>query len=91
MIFKKILNFFDKSEPFYPKYGNLYKLKNEALPFRYIFVRDDDRKGIHRFKLHKLKEYVFYNLDEVEREANSDEIRIYNIIKNHVNKVAENS
>lgn len=88
MIFKKILNFLDKSESFSPKYGGLYKLKNEALPFRYVFVRDDDRKGIHRFKHHQLKEYVFYNFDKVEREANSDEIKIYNKIKDYINEVA---
>lgn len=88
MIFKKILNFLDKSEQILPKYGKLYKLKNEPLPFRYIFVKDDDRKGIHRFKHHQLKEYVFYNFDEVEREANPEEIRMYNTIKDHINELA---
>ena len=88
MIFKKILNFLDKSESFLPKYGNLYKIKNETLPFRYIFVRDDDRKGIHRFKHHQLKEYIFYNFDEVEREANPEEVRVYNIIKDHINELS---
>lgn len=88
MIFKKILNFLDKSESLSLKYGKLYKIKNEALPFRYIFVRDDDRKGIHRFKHHQLKEYIFYNFDEVEREANPEEVRIYNIIKDHINELS---
>lgn len=88
MIFKKILDFFDKSEALSLKYGNLYKIKNEALPFRYVFVRDDDRKGIHRFKHHQLKEYIFYNFDQIEREANPEEIRIYNIIKDHIDELA---
>lgn len=88
MIFKKILNFFDKSEPLSPKYGDLYKIKNESLPFRYIFAKDDDRKGIHRFKHHQLKEYIFYNFDEVEREANPEEVRVYNIIKDYINELA---
>jgi hypothetical protein len=88
MIFKKILNFLDKSEQFSLKYGTLYKLKNEPLPFRYIFVYGDDKKGIHRFKHHQLKEYIFYNFSEVEREANPEEVRLYNIIKDYINEVA---
>lgn len=88
MIFKKILNFLDKTEPIPPKYGKLYKIKNEPLPFRYIFVNGDDKKGIHRFKHHQLKEYIFYNFNEVEREANSDEVRIYNIIKDYIDELA---
>lgn len=88
MILKKILNFFDKSEQLCPKYGSLYKLKNEPLPFRYIFVYGDDKKGIHRFKHHQLKEYIFYNFDEVEREASPKEIRLYNIIKDYIDELA---
>jgi hypothetical protein len=88
MIFKKILNFLDKSEQLYPKYGTLYKLKNESLPFRYIFVYGDNKKGIHRFKHHQLKEYVFYDFSQVEREANPEEIRLYNILKDHINEIA---
>jgi hypothetical protein len=88
MILKKILNFLDKSEQLYPKYGNLYKIKNEPLPFRYIYVYGDDKKGIHRFKHHQLKEYVFYNFDEVEREVNPEESRLYNIIKDYIDELA---
>ncbi|NBP01036.1 MAG: hypothetical protein EBU90_13045 [Proteobacteria bacterium] len=88
MIFKKILYFLDKSEQSLPKYGNLYKLKNEPLPFRYIFVYGDDKKGIHRFKHHQLKEYVFYDFSQVEREANLEEVRIYNIVKDYINELA---
>jgi len=88
MIFKKILNFLDKTEQSFPKYGKLYKIKNEPLPFRYIFVSGDDKKGIHRFKHHQLKEYIFYNFDEVEREANPEESRLYNIIKDYIDELA---
>ena len=88
MIFKKILNFLDKSEQVNPKYGSLYKLKNEPLPFRYIYVYGDDKKGLHRFKHHQLKEYIFHDLSEVEREANQEEIRLYNIIKDYINELA---
>jgi len=51
MIFKKILQFFDKEEVIMPdgidpdtlpQYGRLYKLENEPLPFRYVFVKGDD-------------------------------------------------
>lgn len=92
MIFKKILDFIDgvfiENKSFEPAYGKLYKLKNETLPFRYIYRNGDKLKGIHRFKHHHLKEYVFYHLNEIEREANKKEIRIYNLIKNHINEVA---
>lgn len=101
MIFKKILKFFDKSKTedlifpqdidpdTLPQYGKLYKLKNESLPFRYIFVRGDDIKGIHRFKHHQLKEYIFYDFDPVEREANEEEIKVYIKIRGHINEVAK--
>jgi len=92
MIFKKILDFVDVNFLSKQKinfiYGKLYKLKNEALPFRYIHRNGDKEKGLYRFKHHYLKEYVFYNLNEVEREANRKEIRIYNLIKEHINEVA---
>jgi len=98
MIFKKILQFFDKEEVIMPdgidsdtlpQYGRLYKLENEPLVFRYIYKEGDDRKGIHRFKHHQLKEYVFSDFVPVEREANQEEIRIYNKIKDHVNELAK--
>lgn len=88
MIFKKILNFFDKSEPLSLKYGNLYKLKDEELPFRYVFNREDGKKNLYRFKHHQLKEYIFSDLSSVERKANPEEVRVYNIIKDHVNELA---
>jgi len=97
MIFKKILQFFDKEEVIMPdgidpdtlpQYGRLYKLENEPLPFRYVFVKGDDEKGIHRFKHHQLKEYIFYDFVPVEREANKEEIRLYNIIKDYINELA---
>lgn len=97
MIFKKILEFLDKEEVIMPdgidpetlpQYGKLYKLKNENLPFRYVYRRGDDQKGVHRFKHHQLKEYVFNDFGPVEREANNNEIRIYNLIKDHINDIA---
>lgn len=101
MIFKKILQFFDKSktqdlifpkdidEETLPKYGKLYKLENESLPFRYIYRKGDEGKGIFRFKHHHLKEYIFYDFSQVEREADKREIRLYNLIKDHINEVAK--
>lgn len=92
MIFKKILDFINGnfliSKKKAPTHGKLYKLRNEALPFRYINRKGDKEKGLHRFKHHYLKEYVFYNFDEIEREANKKELRIYNLIKDHINEVA---
>lgn len=70
------------------KYGSLYKLKNESLAFRYIFKSEDDLKKIYRFKHHQLKEYTFKDLSLVEREANKEEIRIYNLIKTHINEIS---
>lgn len=100
MILKKILQFLDKSskqdlifpenidEQTLPKCGRLYKLQNESLPFRYIYRKGDDQKGIFRFKHHHLKEYVFYDFSQVEREANEKEIKLYNLIKDHIDEVA---
>lgn len=87
----KALNFFRKNRLVSTEleYGNLYKIKNEPLPFRYIYRRGDKEKKIHRFKHHSLKEYVFYNTEEVERPANRKERRLYNIIKNHIDNVAK--
>lgn len=97
MIFKKILNFFDKEEvampdgidpDTLPQYGRLYKLENESLAFRYVYCRGDDEKGIHRFKHHQLKEYIFYDFSPVEREATKEEVKIYNKIKDYINDLA---
>jgi hypothetical protein len=92
----KILNFIDKvfpEEQTQPVLGTLYKIKGEELPFRYIRFANDPypNKGIYHFKHHQLKEYKFTNLNKVEREANEEEVRIYNLIKEHVNEVAENN
>jgi len=93
----KILNFIDSifptQEPIKLKLGTLYKIKGEDLPFRYIeysnLINTDNGKLYH-FKHHQLKQYTFSSLDRVEREANIDEIRIYNLIKNHVNSISKN-
>jgi len=92
----KILNFIDgifPQEQLQPVLGTLYKIKGEELPFRYIRFANDSypNKGIYHFKHHQLKEYKFTNLDKVEREANKEEVRLYNLIKKHVNEVADNN
>lgn len=92
----KILNFIDgvfEEQKDQPVLGTLYKIKGEELPFRYIRFANDSypNKGIYHFKHHQLKEYKFTNLDKIEREANKEEVRIYNLIKEHVNEVAENN
>ena len=97
MIFKKILEFFDKEEIIMPdgidpdtlpQYGRLYKIENESLAFRYVYCRGDNKKGIHRFKHHQLKEYILNDFGAIEREANQEEIRIYNLLKDHVDDIA---
>lgn len=97
MVFKKILQFFDREEVVmpdgidpdaFPRYGRLYKLENEDLPFRYVYCRGDEAKGIHRFKHHQLKEYTLYDFVSIEREANEQEIKLYNKIKEHINDIA---
>jgi hypothetical protein len=91
----KILNFIDgifEEQKEQPLLGTLYKIKNEALPFRYMKFTNDifSNKPVYHFKHHQLKEYKFNDLSKVERKANLEEIRIYNLIKDHVNEVAEN-
>lgn len=93
---KKILEFIDgvfKEEKGQPVLGTLYKIKGEPLPFRYIRFANDSYsdKPTYHFKHHQLKEYKFNNLSRVERKANKEEVRIYNLIKEHVNEVAENN
>lgn len=88
MIFKKILNFFDQTKDINFQYGKLYKIQNECLAFRYVFIRGDDIKGLYRFKHHQLKEYIFDDLSKIERTANPEECRLYNLIKEHVNELA---
>jgi hypothetical protein len=92
----KILNFIDgifPEEQVQPILGMLYKIKGEELPFRYIRFANGSHpnKEIYHFKHHRLKEYKFTNLDKVQREANQEEIRLYNLIKKHINEVAENN
>jgi len=92
----KILNFIDgifPEEQLQPVLGTLYKIKGEELPFRYIRFANDSypNKGIYHFKHHQLKEYKFTNLDKVEREANKEEVRLYNLIKSHINETARNN
>ena len=92
----KILNFIDgifeeEKEPL--SLGTLYKIKGEDLPFRYIRFTNQpfSNKPVYHFKHHQLKEYKFNDLSKIERKANSQEVKIYNLIKNHVNQVAENN
>ena len=92
----KILNFIDgifPEEKLQPTLGTLYKIKGEVLPFRYIRFTNESysNKAIYHFKHHQLKEYKFNDLSKVERKANKEEVRVYNLIKNHVNEVAENN
>jgi len=91
----KILNFIDeilKEQKEQPILGTLYKIKGEDFPFRYIRFTNDflSNKPVYHFKHHQLKEYKFNDLSKIERKANLEEIRIYNLIKDHVNEVANN-
>ena len=94
---KKILDFidgvFEEEEKEQPVLGTLYKIKSEVLPFRYIRFTNEvySNKPVYYFKHHQLKEYKFNDLSKVERKANKEEVRIYNLIKEHVNEVAENN
>jgi hypothetical protein len=92
----KILNFIDlvfPQEQVQPILGTLYKVKGEPLPFRYIrFINDSySNKPIYHFKHHQLKEYKFDDLSKIEREASKEEVRLYNLIKEHVNETARNN
>jgi hypothetical protein len=90
---KKILEFIDgvfEEEKEKPVLGTLYKIKGESLPFRYIRFTNEiySNKPVYNFKHHQLKQYKFNDLSKVERKANLEEIRIYNLIKDHVNELA---
>jgi hypothetical protein len=92
----KILNFVDQIFPqdqVQPILGTLYKIKGEELPFRYIRFMNDSypNKAIYHFKHHQLKEYKFNDLSKIERQANKEEVRLYNLIKEHVNETARNN
>jgi hypothetical protein len=92
----KILNFINgifPEEQVQPILGTLYKIKGEELPFRYIRFMNDSypNKAIYHFKHHQLKEYKFNDLSRIERQANKEEVRLYNLIKEHVNETARNN
>lgn len=87
----KILDFIDgvfPAEEKELKFGSLYKIKGEELPFRYIQYSNSKNKKVFCFKHHQLKQYVFKDLSKVEREATPEEVRLYNLIKEHVNEIA---
>jgi hypothetical protein len=92
----KIIDFIDgifPEEQIQPVLGTLYKIKGEELPFRYIRFTNDSytNKPTYHFKHHQLKEYKFTNLDRVQRKASKEEVRLYNLIKNHVNEIAKSN
>lgn len=92
----KILSFVNEifpQEQIQPTLGTLYKIKGEELPFRYIRFTNESysNKAVYHFKHHQLKEYKFNDLSKVERKASKEEVRVYNLIKDHVNQVAENN
>ena len=96
MNFIKILKFIHLNSQKHqeaPTLGTLYKIKNESLPFRYMRYTNEpySNKPIYHFKHHQLKEYKFDDLSKVERKANKEEVRLYNLIKEHVNEVAESN
>ncbi|NBW11401.1 MAG: hypothetical protein EBR82_25545 [Caulobacteraceae bacterium] len=74
------------------KRGTLYKLQGEDMPFRYIeyskFINTEN-DGLYHFKYHQLKTYTLskQNLNKVEREATSEEIRMYNLTKKEADKL----
>ena len=68
------------------KRGTLYKMQGEDMPFRYVeYSRLVNTKNdnLYHFKYHQLKNITLskINLDRVEREATSEEIRMYNLTK----------
>jgi hypothetical protein len=74
------------------KKGTLYKIKGEDMPFRYIeYSRlvNTSADGLYHFKYHQLKTYTFSkeNLSRVEREATSEEVRMYNLTKQESDRV----
>jgi len=74
------------------KRGTLYKMQGEDMPFRYVeYSRLVNTKndGLYHFKYHQLKNITLSktNLDKVEREATSEEIRIYNLTKKEADRL----
>lgn len=70
------------------KVGGLYIVKGESLPFRYIKYSNQD-KNVFYFKHHQLKTIIVADLKDVIREANEDEIYLYNMLKEKMNDVAK--
>jgi hypothetical protein len=74
------------------KRGTLYKMQGEDMPFRYVeYTRLVNTKndGLYHFKYHQLKNITLSktNLDRVEREATSEEVRIYNLTKKEADRL----
>lgn len=69
------------------KVGGLYILKDESLPFRYIRYSDQEN-DVYYFKHHQLKTLVFCDTNSVIREANQQEINLYNSLKEKMNALA---
>jgi len=74
------------------KRGTLYKLQGEDMPFRYVEYSkliNTKNDGLYHFKCHQIKTHTFSktSLNKIEREANSEEIKLYNLIKEHVNDI----
>jgi len=62
------------------------------MPFRYVeysSLVNTKNDGLYHFKYHQLKNITLSkaNLDRVEREATSEEIRIYNLTKKEADKL----
>jgi hypothetical protein len=74
------------------KRGTLYKIQGEDMPFRYVeYTKLVNTKNdrLYHFKYHQLKTHTFSNkyLNKVEREATSEEIRIYNLTKKEADRL----
>jgi len=68
--------------------GGLYILKDETLPFRYVRYSDQDQ-DVFYFKHHQLKTIAVVDLKDILREANQDEINLYNSLKEKMNDLAK--
>ena len=74
------------------KRGTLYKIQGEDMPFRYVEYTklvNTKNDALYHFKYHQLKTHTFSktNLNRVEREATSEEIRIYNLTKKEADRI----
>ena len=74
------------------KRGTLYKMQGEDMPFRYVeysSLVNTKSDGLYHFKYHQLKSVTLSksNLNRVEREATSEEIRIYNLTKKEADRL----